>query len=171
MDERLENQRFEIRVPQQKVSFSAAHFIAYEGGESERLHGHNYRISARISGSRNEYGYVYDFVALGARIEELAGELDHRLLLPARSPWIDVQESGDSVQVTSGDRRYRFPRGDVVLLPVENTTTENLAAWAVDRLVESLPWSDVPEPETLTVLVEELPGQGAACTRRIGEAG
>lgn len=159
--------QFEIRIADRGVSFSAAHFIVHASGKSERLHGHNYRVSARLGGDRNEYGYVYDFVALREKIAELVEDLDHRLMLPRRSPSIQVAESDGEVEVTTAESRYLFPRSDVVLLPVENTTSENLAAWLVDRLAEALPWGEVTRPTTLTVRVEECPGQGASCTRRI----
>ena len=54
-----------------------------------------------------------------------------------------------------------FPRGDCVLLPIENTTAELLARYIAGRLLESLRTREGFVPEVLRVEVEEGPGQSA----------
>jgi 6-pyruvoyltetrahydropterin/6-carboxytetrahydropterin synthase len=158
----------EIHVGGRELVFSAAHFIAFEGGESEHLHGHNYHASASIVGSLREKGYVLDFVAVRDRLQELLAELDHRLLLPGESPWFAIARDGDSVAVEVDGRRYRFPEADVVILPLNNTTSENLAAHLLDRLVESLGLAGRDGLERASLRLEELPGQGATARRDLG---
>lgn len=158
---------YQVRVEKEGLTFCAAHFITYGGGECERLHGHNYRVGARVAGPLNEHGYVVDFVRLRDAVEEVIRPLDHRLLLPRHNPRIEIDESGDAVEVAVAGRRYRFPRADVVLLPVDNTTAENLAAWVADRL-EPLVREAASDPsalESLEVEVEETPGQSGVCAR------
>ena len=151
---------FKVRVTKDYLVFCAAHFITY-GGECERLHGHNYRVAATLEGSLDENGYVYDFIALKTLLKRIAGELDHRMLLPTRSPRISVEVQGEAVEVRADGRRYVFPADDCVLLPVENTTAERLAAWIAGRAVAELLASGVRHITAITVEVEESFGQSA----------
>ncbi len=139
------------------IGFSAAHFSIHEG-RSERLHGHNYRVSLRVSGKVGDGGTVVDFAALKLALRGLCAELDERMLVPTRSPDIGVEEAADSVHITEGSRRFVIPRGDVVLLPVVNTTCECLAAHLLSRLREQLGATEY----RLRVAVEETAGQGAS---------
>jgi 6-pyruvoyltetrahydropterin/6-carboxytetrahydropterin synthase len=57
-------------------------------------------------------------------------------------------------------KRYVFPKEEVVLLPIENVTTECLSAYLANQLEKQLPSSI----RSLTVGVEESLGQGAEFT-------
>jgi 6-pyruvoyltetrahydropterin/6-carboxytetrahydropterin synthase len=70
-----------------------------------------------------------------------------------------VQANEQSVEVTFEDRRWVFPRGDCILLPVANTTTELLAQYIGQRLLESLAASGRPRPARLRIEVDECYGQ------------
>ena len=50
----------------------------------------------------------------------------------------DVAAGEDEVEVTFEDRRWVFPRGDCVLLPVANTTAELVARYIGKRLLDSM---------------------------------
>ena len=64
------------------------------------------------------------------------------------------------LEVRYRERRYVFPREDVVILPISNTSSENLAAWIADRMAnliqERFPQLDL---SSLEVSVEETAGQ------------
>lgn len=155
----------EIHVGGGDLVFCAAHFIALEGGVSEHLHGHNYHLSVTIRGELREGGYVLDFVAVRDRARELISRLDHRLLLPGEGSWFQIGRSDGSVTVEVDGRSYRFPEGDVVMLPVNNTTSENLATHLLDRLTEELELEERAGVVEAALRVEELPGQGATARR------
>ncbi len=141
------------------IGFSAAHFSIHQG-RSERLHGHNYRVSLRARGPVNDDGIVVDFSALKAALRERCAALDERMLVPTQSPYVHVEQTDDAIVLTEGERRFVIPRGDAVLLPVVNTTCECLAAHLLGELREQLGVTSY----RLEVRVEELPGQGAAVT-------
>lgn len=151
---------FQVAVGKEGLGFAAAHFIAYEGGGCERLHGHNYRVAVTLSGRPNEAGYVYDFLALRAQAKALIDELDHRVLLPGAGDRIRVWEEGDRVRVRCEDREWAFPAGDVRILPLDNTTSERLAAHLAERLASRLA-AEGAAVARLEVEVEESPGQSA----------
>ena len=106
-------------------------------------------------------GLLPDFIALKQRAKEITDELDHHMLLATKNAVITVEESVARVSVTYEDREWVFPRGDCILLPIENTTAELLARYICGRLVESLRTHEKFVPEVLRVEVEEGPGQSA----------
>jgi 6-pyruvoyltetrahydropterin/6-carboxytetrahydropterin synthase len=83
------------------------------------------------------------------------------MLLPTQHPLIRVMATDQSVDVTFEDRRWVFPRGDCILLPVANTTTELLARYIGERLVEALLAAGHPRPARLRIEVDECFGQFA----------
>ena len=134
---------------------------ATTGTSAKRLHGHNYRAAVEVEGPLAADFYVFDFIALKARTKAITDELDHHMLLATRNPVIAVEETTERVRVTYRDREWVFPRGDCVLLPIENTTAELLARYVGGRLLESLKAIDGFVPEVLRVEVEENVGQSA----------
>jgi 6-pyruvoyltetrahydropterin/6-carboxytetrahydropterin synthase len=154
-------ERFKVRVTKDHLVFCSGHFISYEGDKCERLHGHNYRTAVEIEGGLDENHYVFDFIALKHRTKTITDELDHRMMLPTRNPLITIEESPSSVSVRYRDRHWLFPRGDCILLPIENTTAELLARHIALRLVEELRRHHRFVPEVLRVEVEENIGQSA----------
>ncbi len=155
--------RYQVRVTKDNFVFSSGHFISYEGDKCERLHGHNYRATVEIEGSLDENHYVFDFIALKRRTKPIIDELDHYMMLPTKNPLIRVEEQGGSVRVRYRDREWLFPRGDCVLLPLENTTAELLAHHIATRLRADLLKHHNFVPEALRVEVEENFGQSATC--------
>ncbi len=154
-------ERFKVRVTKDHLVFCCGHFISYEGHQCERLHGHNYRAAVEVEGPLAADYYVFDFVALKARTRAITDELDHHMLLATRNPVIVLEEAGAGIRVFYKDREWLFPRGDCVLLPIENTTAELIARYIAGRLLESLQSHHGFVPEVLRVEVEENVGQSA----------
>jgi 6-pyruvoyltetrahydropterin/6-carboxytetrahydropterin synthase len=159
-------ERFKVRVTKDHLVFCSGHFISYEGDKCERLHGHNYRAAVEIEGELDENYYVFDFIALKHRTKAITDELDHRMMLATANPHIHVEEGPRSVHVRYREREWIFPRGDCVLLPIENTTAELLARWIAKRLLEDLQRQHNYRPTVLRVEVEENLGQSATCELR-----
>ena len=157
----MPTERFKVRVTKDHLVFCCGHFISYRGHHCERLHGHNYRAAVEVEGPLTEDFYVFDFVALKARTKEITDELDHHMLLATKNAVIEVEDGAASVRVRYEDREWVFPRGDCVLLPIENTTAELLARYICGRLVEALRTEEQFVPDVLRVEVEEAPGQSA----------
>ena len=160
-------QRFKVRVTKDHLVFCAGHFISYEGDRCERLHGHNYRATVEIEGELDPQSwYVFDFIALKHRTKAITDDLDHRMLLPTRNPVIQLEERGSGIHVRYKDREWLFPRGDCVLLPIENTTAELLARYIALRLKDDIRKQHGFIPQVLRVEVEENVGQSATCELR-----
>ncbi|HEX4132787.1 MAG TPA: 6-pyruvoyl tetrahydropterin synthase family protein [Pirellulales bacterium] len=157
------SETYQVRVTKDYLVFSAAHFITYAGNICERLHGHNYRVAAEVSGPLDENHYVVDFIALRDALKAICDELDHHVLLPTQHPTIKVVADADSVEARFEDRRWVFPRGDCILLPVPNTTAEMLARHIGRRLLDNLGSRQAIRPLVLRIEVDECNGQWGMC--------
>ncbi len=156
------SERFVVRVTKDHLVFCCGHFISYDGHQCERLHGHNYRAAVEVEGPLSPVDfYVFDFVALKHRTKEITDELDHHMLVATKNPVIGVEDAGGRVRVTYKDRDWVFPRGDCVLLPIENTTAELIARYLAGRLLAALKERHGFTPTVLRVEVEENVGQSA----------
>jgi len=155
---------FHVRVAKEQLTFSAAHFITLKDGSlCERLHGHNYRVAAEVFGPLDESQCVIDFIALRDTLADLTLALDHHVLLPTASPHIRVTADEQSVEAIFQDRRWLFPRGDCVLLPVENTTAEKLAEHLGRQLQGELLRRHSFRPQRLRIEIDECLGQVGVC--------
>lgn len=160
------SESFHVRVRKTELVFSAAHFITFNGNVCERLHGHNYRVACEVEGPLDENRYVVDFIALRDELKTLVLELDHHMLLPTLHPSIRVTADETSVEVTFEERRWVFPRGDCVLLPLVQTTAELLAQYLGLRLLERLAARTGRRPTRLSIAVDECEGQEGVWERR-----
>lgn len=155
--------RYQVRVTKDHLVFSAAHFITFNGNICEKLHGHNWRVAAELSGPLDENGYVFDFIALRDQLQKSVDALDHRVLLPTLHQKIQVREQDQEVEVTFENRRWIFPREDCILLPVENTTAELIAHWIGQQLLAVIGSNTANQIEAVQIEVEENFGQWAIC--------
>ncbi len=120
------SESYHVRIAKAEHVFSAAHFITFDGN-CERLHGHNYHVAAEVRGPLDANQLVIDFLLVRDKLREIVATLDHYVLLPTKHAEIRVEDDGQEVTVTWGDRRWVFPSGDCRLLPVANTTAELVA--------------------------------------------
>ena len=84
------NRSYHVRIEKERLVFSAAHFITYDGDVCEPLHGHNYHVAAEVHGPLDENHYVVDFIAVRDALQAAVDRLDHRMLLPTEHPTICV---------------------------------------------------------------------------------
>ena len=152
---------FQIHIAKQYLSFSAAHFITYDGHKCETLHGHNYRVRRRLAGSLDENYYVIDFTQVKKLMKGLCDALDHRMLLPQHNPILELQLDSDSITVRYKHRQFVFPREDVLLLPIPNTTAEMLAQYLCGQALTALREMSPAPLAWVELEVEEAPGQSA----------
>ena len=152
-----------VSLEKEQLIFSAAHFITFNGNICERLHGHNYRVRCEVAGPLDENQYVIDFIALRDSLFELTQELDHHVLLPTHHQQIKVEADDQEVLVRFEQKRWIFPREDAILLPVENTTAEQLARYLIDRLIKKLQSRSIACPERIRLGVDENEGQWGVC--------
>ena len=164
-------ERWSIDLEKDYFKFSAAHFLIFPDGSAERLHGHNYRVRARLGAELSPYGLVLDFKAVKPVVRGICDRLDEHWLVPGEHSELSIsEEPGGSVEIRYRDRRYRAPREDVLVLPINNTSSENLATWFGRELLAELSrrFPDVRVTD-LTVAVEETAGQRGVWSFRSGD--
>ena len=154
---------FKVQLQKEQLVFSAAHFITFAGDICECLHGHNYGVRAEVVGALDENRYVIDFIAFRDRLAEIVERLDHHVLLPTTHPLIKVTEGEKEVTVTFRDKRWIFPREDCMLLPVSNTTAEEIAAYVATELHGMLRPTIGDRLESLEIGIDENHGQWGSC--------
>jgi 6-pyruvoyl-tetrahydropterin synthase len=141
-------------------AFSAAHAGLHDG-EFEPLHGHTFTVTLRLHGDPDETGMVCDFTAAKNALTAAIAPLKRRTLMPAAPPGGRCDREGSQVVVECGTKLYSLPADDVVLLPVANTTTEQIAAWLLGQVLPALAKPGLRRAE---LVLGEAPDTSAAVT-------
>ena len=157
-----------VKVEGGNMKFNSAHFVTF-GGRCERLHGHNYGVLIEVEGTLNEDKLVFDFSVLKRLTREICQRLNHRFLLPMHNPDLKLSESPEAWEVRFQEKRYVFPRADVVELPIDNSTAERLAEYICSELRKGLATYNIANLHSLMVGVEEAPTQMAYYRVALGE--
>lgn len=152
-----------LHLAKQNFKFSAAHFLIFDENHAERLHGHNYQVRVDIrTPSEQELhkdGYFLDFNVFKNFIKARLDQWDEIVLLPEKHPHMKFKKSGKSLEVTFRDRFYVFPLNEVRLLPVTNTSVEQLSRMLSEEFYLEFRQYGVLK---VKVYVEETRGQGAS---------
>lgn len=159
-------------VDRPQYKFSAAHMTVFADGSKERLHGHNFQLSARLFLRDVSPAVMCDFAIVKAGLQSICETLNERTLIALHNPHLtiaveDAEKVGHGrVRITHRDGEYVLPLADVVLLPIDNISSERLAEHCHRGLVEHLHANVSPSVREvildLEVELEELPGQGAS---------
>ncbi len=153
---------FTIHLAKELFKFSCSHFTILSANQAERLHGHNYqvRVDIGVNDLDLHLGFAFDFNAVKPMIQNFCAALDERILLPARSPFLQVSTHAEQMEVVFAQKRYSFPSCDTVCLPLSNITTEELARHAWHSLARDM--AALPRWTKLQVQIEETRGQSAS---------
>ncbi len=154
---------FRVDVSKEQFVFSAAHFITFAGDICERIHGHNYAVRASVEGPLDQNRYVVDFIALRDAVLEETQSLDHHVILPRDHAEIKVSGDEKETTATFRDRRWVFPNEDCVILPVINTTAEEIARVIAVRVIEKTREKFGSALTSIEVAVDENCGQWGVC--------
>jgi len=89
--------------------FSAAHQLRGYQGQCEKLHGHNWRVTAAVTAERlDEQGLAIDFLLLKKALREILDQLEHTFL------------------------------NDIFPFTQINPSSENLAKWIYDNMMKKV---------------------------------
>jgi 6-pyruvoyltetrahydropterin/6-carboxytetrahydropterin synthase len=117
------------------LSFSAGHFTIFSATQRERLHGHNYRLEAAVTAPLLEPGITFDYAIFRNKLAELCQSIHSKFLLPALSPYLQIEENTEHYRVTFNNKYMLLLKEDVMLLSLHNITIEELSHWFVDQLI------------------------------------
>lgn len=126
-----------MRVRVGGVSVSVAHFVEVGGG-FESLHGHNLVLSAQVGG-RAKGGLLMDFRDLERILQQSASLIDHRLIVPKANPNLKITRRKGMLEIRTPRKRYLVPENDATLLPIRNSTVEEIARFIYEEVSRRLP--------------------------------
>lgn len=154
-------ERWSILMHKEYFKFSCAHFLIFPDGSKERLHGHNYQVACEIHGPLSDRGLVIDFQRAKPIVRAICDELDEHWLIPDGHPELHYAHRDDGhTEVRYRDCRYLAPSDEVIVLPCNNTSAENLAAYIGRRLRAAIADQYGPDLiERLHLGVSETSGQ------------
>ncbi len=156
---------FRIQIRKEALKFSAAHLTVFPDGTKENLHGHNYRTVVKVEFEMHSLETMLPFSELKTAMRRICREWDEKILLAEKNPFGKILGQGPrDFETEICGKRYVFPADEVVLLPVDNITTESLARVFCERLVASLPRAELEKARVRSVetQIEEMLGQGAS---------
>ncbi len=156
-----------IRLARADHHFASAHFLV-DMGKCARIHGHNYGVEVELSGSVGPDMTVIDFNTVNPLIKKICDNLDHRFLLAENDPRQTITKSDAEIEVRFDEKRYVFPMEECVLLPIEATTVERIAAWLAGVIADELA-PRLPHAEWIEVGVREGGAQTAYYRRNLRE--
>lgn len=159
-------QQCKIRIDKEDIKFSAGHFTLFADGSRERLHGHNFTVAAVITTRVTAHGMAFDYNIIKRALRGLCAELDEYVLIPTQASALKITTVGRSVVIVFGEDEFRLPLEDVRLLPIRNTTVEEMAAYLLQRLVGLEAWSARWGVSEIALEVSSGPGQSASCAWR-----
>jgi 6-pyruvoyltetrahydropterin/6-carboxytetrahydropterin synthase len=151
--------RFSIEVAKDYFNFASAHFLIFANGRREPLHGHNYQVAVAMEGELDRAGVVLDFISFKPLVKQICDALDHRTLIQMNSSAIQVRKNVREVEILYKKQRLLLPRGDVILLPLANTSTELLAEYIARQIKRKVKQNFRAKIRHMEVAVEEARGQ------------
>ena len=136
-----------LYIDKESHKFSAAHYTIFSATERERLHGHNYSVSAMIAAPMGDNGFAADYNVYKNRIKTLCDELDEYMILPEHSPHQSIEEDGDNYRVRFNGEEMLFLKSDTLVLPIRNVTVEEFSRYLLQRLLALSSGDDLREIE------------------------
>jgi len=136
-----------LYIDKEGHKFSVAHFTVFSATERERLHGHNYSVSAKIVAPMGGNGFSADYNVYKSRLARICDGLDEYMLLPGESPYLDIASSGANYLVHHGGQEMSFLQCDTLVLPIRNVTVEELSRYLLAQLVAESTGDDLREIE------------------------
>lgn len=146
-----------IEISKDYLHFNAGHFTLFSATEREDLHGHTFYVAAEVDSPVGDDGLAFDYNLFKSALKALCDELDEKVLLPERSPYLRLLETDGYIVAEFADERIPFLPRDVKTVPVRNITVEELAPWFLARLRAR---REISALDLLRVLIRVSSGPG-----------
>lgn len=119
------------------LNFSAGHFTIFSKTKRETLHGHNYYLECAVVSTPEAPGITFDYRVLKRQLQAICDSLNTKFLLPTESPFLSLEDQGDTIVAVFDNKPLYFLKEDIVLLEVKNVTLEELSHWFLAQLTQS----------------------------------
>ena len=148
-----------IHIDKESHKFSAAHFTIFSSTERERLHGHNFSVASKIVAPVDDNGLTGDYAVYKQQIKKLCDALDEYTLIPSQSLYLTVEEEADYYRITHDQDVMLYLKADTLILPLRNTTVEDLSNYLLEELVADTAFLELQDIRQIEVMVSSGPGQ------------
>ena len=125
-----------IEIQKQYYHFSSAHFTVFSATERERLHGHNFRIGAAITGEVDDNGLCFDYAIYKKKLMHICSQFDEYTLIAEHSPHLKIESDEQYYYIIHNGISQPLLKTDTILLPVLNITIEELSHYILGLLIE-----------------------------------
>ncbi len=155
-------------------TWSASHLLPGHY-KCSRMHGHNYVMNIEISSEDLVNGMIVDFVEIKKEVRRMIEIYDHRLMLPEEAlihnkTSMEVEGINNFYEIkyqgmNDTEKVYTIPHEDVVFLPLNVITAENLAKYfaiEIRKIVKGLMKANDSTFTSIEVTIFEDSGQGAS---------
>ena len=126
-----------ITIHRGSLKFSAGHFTVFSKTERETLHGHNYYIGAEITAALDQAGITFDYRFIREKLREICHHLNCKFMLPTQSPYVTIEQNDSHIYALFNGQKIPFLMDDVILLPIKNTTLEELSDWILAECLKT----------------------------------
>lgn len=140
---------------QKEIEVSSMHILDLNfESKCLRCHGHNYLFVGKVRGPLDANGMVIDYGVLKKHMKAILDDWDHKFIVP--EGYVNQGDDEDRVVVVYPQREFNLPVDDVAILPIEQTTCEQMAEYFHEQLSTLLPNYEVAVEvhETSTTKVE-----------------
>jgi 6-pyruvoyltetrahydropterin/6-carboxytetrahydropterin synthase len=163
------NLTYSIKVKKEYLNFSSAHFLVFDNGTREPLHGHNYKVKFEGEAtSLDNKDMVFDFLDIKPLIKKICDSLDHKLLLPKSNEHITISEVNSNIELKLSDNSFfSFPKIDTLILDLHNISAESLASYLHTQIEQQVYEQFDFHFTNMTIEVEETTGQSAVVKTKI----
>jgi 6-pyruvoyltetrahydropterin/6-carboxytetrahydropterin synthase len=157
-----------IEISKEYLHFAAAHFTLFSATERENLHGHNFQVTLDADAPMQDDGLTFDYNILKKAVKQLCDDLDEQVLMPTRSPYLEIEEQDDYTYAVFNGERIPFLQRDLTLLPIRNITVEELAQYLLAKLLER---EDIKALDIDNMLLRCASGEGQWASAKWSSAG
>jgi 6-pyruvoyltetrahydropterin/6-carboxytetrahydropterin synthase len=152
-----------LEISAEYLEFSAGHFTIFSPVHREKIHGHTYRVQATITAPiQADLGLAFDYSVYKKILRDICEQLNGYFLLAGNSPHLKITAEQNSYRVLFNDEILLFPKTDIIMLPVVNSTIEELARWFTQQLLEDKSTLEKYQICAITMKVFSSPRQSAA---------
>jgi len=148
-----------IELAKEDQKFSIAHFTIFSKSNRERLHGHNFTVSAQISAPVSDEGMCFNYQVYKKKLKDLCQSLNQYTILPQNSPHLKIEEEGNQLIVKFNHEKIPFLQADTLILPITNTTVEEFSHFFIKQLTSDKKSLKEHMIKSLVVKVSSGPGQ------------
>lgn len=143
----------------------------FPDGSKEALHGHNYQVFFEAETKATTLKDMVPFSDFKKAMQEICDTWDEKVLLAENCPSFEIlDQDKKGIRFNLCKKEYLLPVDEVVLLPTDNVTSENLASCFLKELISGLAVHSMKSISSISIRIEESPGQGATDTWKNGKS-